>query len=198
VGVGRNREPRTTVRAARVNSGYKSGIAGLTAAGIKVIGYVATGYTANSLASVKADIDRWKVFYPGQITGIFFDEQSNKAGDVSLLPRSVAVHEGAGAAVHGRQSRARDTAERLRRRARHDADLRERRASLGRPDGRMARQLPAVQLRPSFPTRRRSMRRGWRKRPSQRAVHLPAERQTCPTPWDSVPSYFSDLLAALE
>ena len=65
-----------------VSSAYTSGIAGLTAAGIKVIGYVATGYGANSAATVKANIDRWKQFYPG-LSGIFFDEQSNNAQFVS-------------------------------------------------------------------------------------------------------------------
>ena len=66
----------------RVDPAYASGIARLNAAGIKVIGYVATGYAVNSPAAVKADIDRWRAFYPGQISGIFFDEQSNRAGDV--------------------------------------------------------------------------------------------------------------------
>jgi hypothetical protein len=61
-------------------SDYTSGIAKLTAAGIKVIGYVATGYTARGSAAVQADIDTWKSFYP-QIQGIFFDEQSNRQGD---------------------------------------------------------------------------------------------------------------------
>ena len=28
---------------------------------------------------MKADIDRWQNFYPGQLSGIFFDEQSNQA-----------------------------------------------------------------------------------------------------------------------
>jgi len=65
------------------SSGYTSGIARLTAAGIKVIGYVATGYASRTAAVVEADIDRWKTFYPGQLGGIFFDEQSNLAKDVA-------------------------------------------------------------------------------------------------------------------
>ena len=63
------------------STAYTSGIAKLQGAGIKVIGYVATGYTANSIASVEAKIDQWKSFYP-TLQGIFFDEQSNQAADV--------------------------------------------------------------------------------------------------------------------
>jgi hypothetical protein len=65
------------------SSSYASGIARLDAAGIKVLGYVATGYASKTAAVVEADIDRWKSFYPGQLGGIFFDEQSNRAGDVA-------------------------------------------------------------------------------------------------------------------
>ena len=54
-----------------------------------------------------------------------------RAGDVAVLPRPVAIREGAGAVVHGRQSRDGQRAG-VRRRAGHDADLRERRAAVGR------------------------------------------------------------------
>src|SRR5262249_4908487 len=64
------------------NSGYTSGIAKLVAANIQVIGYVATGYASHPIASMESTIDQWKSFYP-QVTGIFFDEQSNQAGDVA-------------------------------------------------------------------------------------------------------------------
>ena len=61
---------------------YTTGIASLQAAHIKVIGYVATGYGSNSIASVEADIDKWKSLYPA-VQGIFFDEQSNNPADVA-------------------------------------------------------------------------------------------------------------------
>ncbi len=61
---------------------YTTGIASLQGAHIKVIGYVATGYGSNSIASVEADIDRWKSLYP-TVQGIFFDEQSNNPADVA-------------------------------------------------------------------------------------------------------------------
>jgi hypothetical protein len=62
------------------NASYTSGIAKLQQAGIMVIGYVATGYTSRGIPAVEADIDQWKAFYP-VLQGIFFDEQSNTAGD---------------------------------------------------------------------------------------------------------------------
>ncbi len=63
----------------RANADYLAGIAKLQAAGIKVLGYVATGYTQRTELAVRADIDRWRSFYPG-VTGIFFDEMANTAG----------------------------------------------------------------------------------------------------------------------
>ncbi len=64
------------------SSAYTSGIASLQAAGIKVIGYIATGYGSHSIASMEAEIDTWKSFYP-TLQGIFFDEQSNSTSDVA-------------------------------------------------------------------------------------------------------------------
>jgi hypothetical protein len=62
-----------------VSTSYASGISRLAAAGVKVIGYVYTSYGSRPLAQVQADIDRWRTFYPST-TGIFFDEQLNRAG----------------------------------------------------------------------------------------------------------------------
>jgi hypothetical protein len=62
------------------DASYSSGIGKLQVAGITVIGYVATGYTARGIAAVEADIDGWRSFYP-TLQGIFFDEQSNQTGD---------------------------------------------------------------------------------------------------------------------
>ncbi len=66
-----------------VESNFTSGIKKLVAAGIVVIGYVSTVYGTRPSSAVKTDIDRWKSFYPGQLTGIFFDEQNNATGGES-------------------------------------------------------------------------------------------------------------------
>jgi hypothetical protein len=60
-------------------SDYMTGIAQLTGAGVKVIGYVHTSYGARAPAEVQADVDRWRNLFPG-VTGIFFDEMANTPG----------------------------------------------------------------------------------------------------------------------
>jgi hypothetical protein len=64
------------------SSAYTTGIAALQAAHIEVIGYIATGYASHSIASMESEIDQWKAFYP-TLQGIFFDEQSDSASDVA-------------------------------------------------------------------------------------------------------------------
>lgn len=60
-------------------SDYMLGIEKLTAAGVKVGGYVATGYGKRAAAEVHADIDRWRNLYP-KATAIFFDEMAFEPG----------------------------------------------------------------------------------------------------------------------
>jgi hypothetical protein len=61
------------------NSSYLAGIAKMTSAGIKMIGYVPTTYGNRPAADVQADIKRWRSLYPG-VTGIFLDEMNNRPG----------------------------------------------------------------------------------------------------------------------
>jgi hypothetical protein len=49
--------------------------------GFTLIGYVSTKYAKRPLAEVKADVDRWVNLYPG-VQGIFFDEQASEADKV--------------------------------------------------------------------------------------------------------------------
>ena len=51
--------------------------------GIRVVGYVSTGYGNRRLPEVKREIDRWVEFYP-QINGFFLDQQSSQARDVAF------------------------------------------------------------------------------------------------------------------
>lgn len=60
-------------------SDYMAGIADLTAAGVKVLGYVHTSYGQRAAAEIQADIDRWHSLYSA-VSGIFFDEMANTAG----------------------------------------------------------------------------------------------------------------------
>ncbi|MGH9919253.1 MAG: spherulation-specific family 4 protein [Nitrososphaerales archaeon] len=59
---------------------YLAGVQSLQAAGVKVIGYVATGYATSSysaVSSVESLANDYKVWY--NVNGIFFDEMSNVA-----------------------------------------------------------------------------------------------------------------------
>lgn len=69
-----------------VDSNYIIGVNNLRAAGIKVLGYVATGYASRSEALVQTEMDRWRSFYPG-VEGVFFDEMSNVAGQENYYRR---------------------------------------------------------------------------------------------------------------
>lgn len=68
---------------------YVDGIARLADAGIRVIGYVPTGYGARDEAAVLADIDLWPVLYP-QVTGVFFDQHARRTGSEGYYRRLVA------------------------------------------------------------------------------------------------------------
>jgi hypothetical protein len=81
--------PSVTVRAIiNPNSGpgaskdpeYVTGIAKLDAAGIIVLAYVATTYGKKAPAAAQGEIAAYQSWYPG-LKGIFFDEMSNTAGD---------------------------------------------------------------------------------------------------------------------
>ena len=70
-------------KADRVN--YEYGMAALRAAGIKILGYVATGYAgqatkSRSLATVTKDIATWYVNYTNKPDGIFLDEMASIEG----------------------------------------------------------------------------------------------------------------------
>ena len=178
-----------------VSSAYASGIAQLTAAGIRVIGYVSTDYTRNSAATVKADIDRWRTFYPGQLTGIFFDEQSNQAGDVAYY-RDLSQYAKAQGLAFTVGNPGTDTAEAYV--GALDMMLIYETAGLpstGQLAGWHANHAPsnfgiipyAASLNPTFVRDARKY-----------VQYIYVQSDNLPNPWDSVPSYFGDLLAALE
>jgi hypothetical protein len=65
-----------------VDANYAAGISKLTDAGVKVLGYVRTGYASRAQSDVKVDVDHWHGWYP-QVQGIFFDEESYRDGNDS-------------------------------------------------------------------------------------------------------------------
>jgi hypothetical protein len=61
------------------DAGYVAGITKLVAAGVKVIGYVHTLYGSRPTAQLQSEMDQWHSWYPN-VTGIFFDEMANSPG----------------------------------------------------------------------------------------------------------------------
>ncbi len=64
------------------SAAYVTGITKLVAAGVKVIGYVHTLYGDRPTAQLQAEMDQWHSWYPN-VTGIFFDEMANSPGHES-------------------------------------------------------------------------------------------------------------------
>jgi hypothetical protein len=177
-----------------VSSAYTTGIAKLQSVGIKVIGYVATGYAANSTSSVEAKMDQWKSFYP-TLQGIFFDEQSNQAGDVPYY-KTLSTYAKSKGLSYTVGNPGTDTAE----------------AFIGALDTMLIYESNGV---PST-----SQMGGWHtKYPLSNFGVIPyatpfnasfvatarnyvgyiyLQSDDLPNPWDSLPSYFAQLLAALE
>lgn len=74
----------------RADANHAKIISRAARAGVKIIGYVSTRYAKKPLPTVKAEVDRWRNFYPS-IGGIFFDEQTGDAAQVEYY-RQAFVH----------------------------------------------------------------------------------------------------------
>src|SRR2546427_11800077 len=61
------------------DSNYVQGVKNFHAAGVIVMGYVATGYASRSISSVEAQISSYWNWY--RVNGIMFDEMSNVQGN---------------------------------------------------------------------------------------------------------------------
>src|SRR3989442_2178953 len=61
------------------DSNYVQGVKNFQAAGIIVLGYVATGYASHAVSDLHAQINSYKNWY--SLNGIFFDEMANNAGN---------------------------------------------------------------------------------------------------------------------
>ena len=180
---------------AAVDPGYASGIARLSAAGIKVVGYVATGYAVRNAPVVKADIDRWKAFYPGQISGIFFDEQSNRAGDVPYY-RDLSQYAKARGMSFTIGNPGTDSAPEYV----GALDTMLIYESAGLPSVTQLGGWHASHAPSNFGVipHAASFDATFVRNARQYVRYIYVQNDTLPNPWDSVPGFFSDLLAALE
>ena len=156
---------------------------------------MATGYAVNSPVAVKADIDRWRAFYPGQISGIFFDEQSNRAGDVPYY-RDLSQHAKAQGLSFTVGNPGTDSAPEY----------------IGALDTMLIYEssgLPSVSQLGGWHASHAPSNFGviphaasfdaaFVRNARQYVQYIYLQNDTLPNPWDSVPAYFGDLLAALE
>ena len=144
---------------------------------------------------MKADIDRWKAFYPGQIGGIFFDEQSDRAGDVAYY-RDLSQYAKAKGMSFTVGNPGKDTAE----------------AYIGALDTMLIYEsagLPSATQMGGWHANHPPSNFGviphtssfdatFVRNARQYVRYIYVQSDTLPNPWDSVPATFSDLLAALE
>jgi hypothetical protein len=175
-------------------SAYTTGIAKLVAANIQVIGYVATGYASHSLASMQGAIDQWKAFYP-QIQGIFFDEQSAQAADVAYY-RTLSQYAKAQGLPYTVGNPGADTAE----------------AFVGALDTMLiyeSKGLPALSNLAGWHAKHAPTNFGvipygtafdasFVQEARKYVGYIYLQNDDLPNPWDTLPAYFGDLLAALE
>jgi Spherulation-specific family 4 len=176
------------------DSGYTSGIAALQAAHIEVIGYVATGYGSHSIASMESEIDQWKAFYP-TLQGIFFDEQSNSTSDVahyqtlSQYAKSVGLDHtvgNPGTDVPAAYVGAIDTM------LIYESNGVPSISSLSQWSGYAPSNFGVIPYAVS------AMNTTFVQQARQYVEYIYLTNDDLPNPWDSLTSYFSDLLAALE
>src|SRR5262245_24680589 len=178
-----------------VDPGYAAGIARLNAADIEVLGYVPTGYAVNSPAAVKGDIDRWRTFYPGQIDGIFFDEQSVREGDIPYY-RDLSQYAKAQGLPFTVGNPGMDTAEGYV----GALDMMLIYENAGLPTVNQLGGWHAKYAPSNFGVIPHSapMDAAFVRAARQYVEYIYVQNDTLPNPWDSVPATFSDLLAALE
>lgn len=177
------------------SAAYTAGIARLIAAGIRVLGYVATGYTARGEGAVKADIDAWKAFYP-QLGGIFFDEESNTQGD-DLFYRNVSQYAKAQGFGYTVGNPGQDTSA----------------SFVGAVDTTLIYEGAGVPSLSSLagwhtgypregfgiiPYATAQLDSAYVKSAKPYVGYIYVNSDVLPNPWDSVAAYFPDLLAALE
>jgi hypothetical protein len=177
------------------NNDYATGIDKLKAAGVEVLGYVATGYGSRSAAAVQMDMDNWRSFYPG-VTGIFFDEQSNQASLVSHYQQLSSYAHGKGFTFTVGNPGT-DTSESY---MGSGLDMMLIYESSGLPSATTLGGWHAKYAKSSFGVipYGATLDTTFVQMARQYVGFIYINNDVLPNPWDSVPPYFEQLLAALE
>lgn len=177
-----------------VDSTFTSGIQALTTAGIVVIGYVYTSYGARATATVKADIEAWRKFYPA-ISGIFFDEESNTDGTDAYY-RNLGAYVKSNGMTLTVGNPGTDTSSAYI----NALDVTFIYESAGLPSATML-----DRWRSNYPLKQvgvipyaANIDLAWVQQARSAVGYLYVTNDDLPNPWDTLPSYFSNLLAALE
>jgi hypothetical protein len=176
------------------STAYTAGIASLTTASIRTIGYVHTSYGARAASAVRDEIDHWHSWYP-QVTGIFFDEESNDPGgdgyyrDLSAYTKSLGIELTVG--NPGTDTSASYIGA---------VDVTFVYESKGLPsdalltDWRSRYPLQSIGVIPYAS----ALDLAWVSKARSAAGYIYVTDDDLPNPWDSLPSFFDDLLAALD
>ncbi|HVY39565.1 MAG TPA: CIA30 family protein [Polyangia bacterium] len=177
------------------SASYTAGITKLTAAGVKVIGYVHTSWGGRSAAELQTEMQQYRTWYPG-VTGIFFDEMANAAGHESYYSSLSANAKTAGFDVTIGNPGA-DTAQSYV----GSVDVILIYENAGVPPVTEVAGWHAAHDRSNFgviPYGVSSLDTAFvaAARPTVGSVYL--QNATMPHPWSSVPPYLSDLLGALQ
>jgi hypothetical protein len=177
-----------------VESPYLTGISQLTSAGIKVIGYVWTSYGQRPLADVQADIKRWRSQYPAT-TGIFLDEMDNRPGRESYYKQLTTY-----AKSHGFDLTMGNPGADTQPSYIGTVDLIFIYENAGLPSTTALGGWHSSHDKKNFgiiPYAVPSMSRTFVSTARQHVGYIYLQNDTMPNPWDTVPPYFHDLVAAL-
>jgi hypothetical protein len=173
---------------------YVAGTARLNAAGVKVIGYVATLYGRRAASLVESQIDQYRAWYPA-VTGVFFDE-------MATTPEFESYYRALGEYA---KSRGHDLTV-----ANPGTDLPP--SYLGSADIFVVRESEGLPKPLALGGVRRASREklaaisygvstvdpGFVRAVRPYVGYIYLQSDGLPNPWDSVPSYLSELLAILE
>lgn len=176
-------------------SSYTTGIAKLTAAGVKVLGYVHTLYGARATSELQSEMSQYQSWYPG-VTGIFFDEMAYSAGYESYYSALTAY-----AKSHGSNFTVGNPGTDTSKTYVGTVDV----LFIYESDGVPA--LSAISgwhtgyARQNFgviPYQVGSMDAAFVAAARPYVGYIYLQNDTLPNPWDSVPSYLSSLVGALQ
>jgi hypothetical protein len=177
------------------NADYANGIAALVKAGVRVLGYVSTSYTKRAESLVQADIDTYRSWYP-EVSGIFFDEQANAAGSEDYYRRVDAYARSKNLTFTVGNPGA-DTAPSYV----GTVDVILIYESSGLPVNKASGDWHANYDRHNFgiiPYGVQMLDAAYIAQVKTKVGYVYVTGDTLPNPWDTVPAYFSDLLAQLE